>query len=295
MSSFTKIVIIILFVILFALVFWQFNAKIVLADYYFRQAISYRKGNAWEETLVNYEKVLKYQPFEPYYQKRFALDLMWGLDFYQSDESKIRILDLAIERMKKIPERDQTFEVKAYLARIYSLMANLTQNENDFLLAEEEISRVAQISPQMAGVYNDWCQIKIDRGKWSEALERCNQALLLYPNLADSRINEIHRQAVMAEMSQVYEKLGHIYRELGDYQKAEQMYVQVLKFFPLDKPYLWKKIGDLYYLQRDIDVAIAKNFHGYTLNPKDPAWSQALYLLYLEKGDTEAAARWFSF
>ncbi len=295
MSSIIKIIILILLVALFASALWYFNVKILLADYYLRRAIVYRKGNAWPATLVNYEKVLKYQPLEPYYQKRFALDLMWGLDFYQSNDSKIKILDLAIERIKRIPERDQTFEAKTYLARIYSLKAGLTQDENDFLLAERKIAQAAQISPQMAGIYNDWCQIKIDQEKWSEALEICQRAFSLYPDLNNPEMNEIHRQAVKAEMSQVYEKFGHIYQKLGDYEKAEKMYVQVLKFFPLDKTYIWKKIGDLYYLQKDIDTAIVKNFHGYTLNPRDPVWSQALYLLYQEKGDLESAERWLSF
>lgn len=290
MRLFIKIILIILLIVLFAVSLWYFNAKILLADIYFRQT---RLFSEWPDTLDNYEKVLFYQPFEPYYQKHFAMDLMWGIDlFYQGKDSKIKILDLAIERMKKISDRAQVREAKVYLARIYALKANLTQDQDDFLLAEKAISLVSQISPQMAGVYNDWCQLKIYKKQWDQAEQMCKKAFYLYPDLGHPQLNQEHRQAIMAEMSQVYEKLGIIYRELGNYEKAEQMYIQILKFFPLDKPYIWKKIGDLYYLQGDLDTAIEKNFHGYTLNPKDPAWAQAISLLYQEKGDIESASYW---
>lgn len=290
MRYLSKIILIVLVIILFALSFWHFNLKIFLADIYFRQT---RAFNEWPEMLEAYDQVLFYQPFEPYYQKQFALDLIWGLDlFYQDQDFKIKVLDLAIERMEKIPVQDQIFEVKVYLARIYTIKANLTQLEQDFLKAEEMTVKLIEISPQMAVIYNDWCQLKIYQKKWEEAKEMCRKALSLYPPLDHPQMVPDHRTLVMAEMSQVYEKFGQIYTYLGNYQKAEQLYLQVLRFFPLDKPYIWKKIGDLYYLQGDIDIAIQKNLHGYTLDPDDPVWVRALYLLYLEKGDLESAKKW---
>ena len=290
MRYFRKIILIVLLIILFALSFWHFNLKIFLADIYFQQTRSFDK---WPEMLKAHDQVLLYQPREPYYQKQFALDLIWSLDlFYQDQDLKIKVLNLAIERMEEIPVQDQIFEVKVYLARIYTIKANLTQLEQDFLKAEEMIIKVAEISPQMAVIYNDWCQLKIYQKKWEEAKEMCRKALSLYPPLDHPQMTQDHRVLVMAEMSQVYEKFGHIYTSLGNYQKAEQLYLQVLKFFPLGKPYIWKKMGDLYYLQGDIGSAIQKNLHGYTLDPNDPVWTRALYLLYLEKGDLESAEIW---
>jgi len=285
MRSTTKIILTILLVILFALAFWHFNLKVLLADHYFRDAIKSRMKEDWPASLQNYEKVFKYRPKEPEYQRRFAMDLLWGLDFYKAEESKIKILNLAIERMNQIPQKEQVFEVKSYLGQILSKKASLTRDEIDFDLAEKAFSQIAEISPKMAGIYNDWCQLKIYEENWEEGLEMCRKAWGLYPALDHPQMAPAHRDQVISEMAQVYEKLGQIYFKLKNYQKAEEMYIQVLKFMPLGRPDIWKKIADIYYVQGDLDTAIQKNLHGYALNPEDPAWPLALGLLYEEKGD----------
>jgi len=289
MRLLTKILLVILLTVLFALTFWYFNLKVFLADHYLKEAISYRIGKLWPAVLDNYAKVFYYQPGEPYYQRYFAQELMWGLDYYKTNETKIKILDFAIERMQEIPAQNQVFEMKTYLARLYGIKANLTQDASDFLSAEQTIAEAAAISPKMAAVYNDWCQIKIYQKKWQEAEEMCKKSFYLEPDLDYPQIAEIHRNMVKSEMSGLYEKFGQIYFEEKNYKKAEEMYLQALKFFPLEKYYLWKKIADIYYAQGDLDTAIQKNLHGYTLNPKDPNWPLAIGLLYQEKGDLELA------
>lgn len=284
-----KIILIIILTVLFISACWFFNIKILLADHYLKEAIAYRKGNSWPISLLNYEKVLFYQPKESYYQQSLAMNLLSGLDFYKSNDSKIKILDLAIDQMKTIPERDQVFEVKTYLARIYGQKANLTKDQNDFLLAENTFKQAAEMSPNMAAIYNDWCQVKIYQENWSQALEMCEKSLSLAPDLNNSQMNAIHREMVKSELSTLYEKFGQIYFNLKDYKKSEEMYNQVLKFVSLNRPDIWKKIADIYYVQGDLDTAIQKNMHGYGLNPKDPTWPLAIASLYQEKGNLEMA------
>ena len=292
MNLFTRIILIICLVILFGSSLWFFNIKILLADHYLREAISYRKGNSWAMSLLNYEKVLFYQPKEPYYQQSLATNLLSGFDFYKSTDSKIKILDLAISQMEKIPKRDQVFEVKTYLARIYSQKANLSKNQNDFLLAENTFKQAAEMSPKMAAIYNDWCQVKIYQENWPQALEMCEKSLSLYPDLNNPLMNEQHQEMVKSELSTLYDKFGQIYFGLKDYKKSEEMYRQVLKLVPLSRPDIWKKIADIYYIQGDLDTAIQKNMHGYSLNPKDPAWPLAIAALYQEKGNLEIARQY---
>ncbi|MDD5625876.1 MAG: tetratricopeptide repeat protein [Patescibacteria group bacterium] len=287
-----KIILIIILTVLFISAVWFLNIKILLADHYLKEAIAYRKGNSWPVSLVNYEKVLFYQPKEPYYQQSFANNLLSGLDFYKSNDSKIKILDLAISQMKKIPERDQVFEVKTYLARIYSQKANLTKNQNDFLLAENAFKQAAEISPKMAAIYNDWCQLKIYQENWPQALEMCEKSFSLYPDLNNPQMNNLHREMVKSELSTLYDKFGQIYFSLKDYKKSEEMYVQVLELVPLSRPDVWKKIADIYYIQGDLDTAIQKNMHGYDLNPKDLTWPLAIAVLYQEKGNLEMARQY---
>ncbi|MDD5173014.1 MAG: tetratricopeptide repeat protein [Patescibacteria group bacterium] len=282
-----KIFLTILLLAFLFLFLFLFDFKMLLADYYYNRTLL---TEDWPEVLANYQKVFFFQSQEPFYHQKFALDLEWGLQFYKNDETKIKILDLAINQMEKIKEKDYTIMI--YLARLWSQKSRLTQNENDFLQTEEIFAKAAVMAPRMARVYADWCQLRIYQKEWERAKEMCRKAFYLYPSLDHPQMNQEHYQLVTAEMAEVYVYLGEIYANLENYAKAETMYLQALKFFPLARPEIWKKIGDLYYLQGDLDKAIEKNFHGYILRPKDPAWSLALSLLYQEKGDQEKAQFW---
>ena len=287
MRPFIKIFIILLLVILLISAIWFFSLRVFLADYYYARTLL---TEDWPEILGLYKKVFFLQPREPFYRQKFALDLDWGLQFYKDKESKVKIFDLAIGQMNRIQEK--FFDTEIYLARLLSQKANLTRGETDFSTAERAFEKAKQTVPQMARVYTEWCQLKIYEEKWEQAKEMCRQAFYLHPPLDHPQMNADHRLLVMAEMSVVYEHLGEIYTNLKDYSKAESMYLQVLKFFPLSRPDIWKKVGDTYYLRGDLDKAIEKNFHGYILKPKDAFWSLTLALLYQEKGDLEKAKMW---
>ncbi len=284
-----KIILIISLVVFFALAFWFFDLKIFLADYYYTRT---SLTDDWPEVLANYRKVFLLQPREPFYNQRFALDLDWGLRFYQTDEVKIKIIDLAISQMEKIRKQERSYGTVIYLARLWSQKARLTGQENDFSNADRIFREAEQMAPRMARVYTDWCQLKAYEGEWEQAEEMCRRAFYLYPALDHPQMNREHRELVVAEMIVVYDSLGQIYTNLKNYPKAELMYRQILKFSPLGRPDIWKKLGDLYYLQGDLDQAIERNFHGYVLRPQDPFWSLTLALLYKEKGDKENTRYW---
>jgi len=283
--------IILIFVFFFILIFslWNFNVKIFLADYYYQQT---RLTSQWPEILDSYKKVFLLQPREAFYHQKFANNLKWGLKFYQNKESKIQIIDLAINQLQTILEEEKSFSTKIYLARLAGLKAEATQKQEDFLIAGQMIEKAKEMSPKVARVYNEWCQIKIYEKEWEQAREMCKKAFSLYPPINHPQMNQSHRNLVVAEMSEVYEKLGEIYLALENYEKAESMYRQILKFYPLTRTDLWKKLGDIYYLQNDLDTAIERNFHGYILKPNDSFWSLTLGLLYQEKGDLEKAYSW---
>jgi len=291
MHKFIKIILIIFLLSFCVLLIWYFNIKIILADFYFRKAfLSRGKENNWPETLKYFQKTLEIEPNESFYRQRFSTDLMWAVsDFYKTKESKIEILNLAIKNIDLIPEKERRFEAKINQAKMYSEKANLTQKKEDFQKAETAFQKLAKISPKMAKIYNNWCQLKIYEKKWAEAKEMCQKAWNLYPSIYNEEMNKQHRIAVISEMSEVYEKLGEIYKNLDNYKKAEEMYKQVLKFFPKQKSYLYKKIADLYFLKGDLDKAIEYNQHGFALNRNDSVWPFSIALLYQIKGDLKMA------
>ena len=292
MRLFAKIILIILLIAFLSAGLWFFCLRIFVADAHFKKAIQYRNGKSWPETLYHYGQVLSYQPYESFYQASFAINLNKGLDFYKSKLAKIQILDLAIEAMNKIPPKNVDFKIKANLAKIYTTKANLTQRKEDFLLSEKLFIDLTQISPKMASIYKDWCQLKIEQKDWQTALEICKKAFYLYPEIK-SETPKVRQDMIKAEMSEVYEKFGQFYFNLENWDKSEQMYIQALKLVPMGRPNIWKKIADIYYKQGDLDTAIQKNLHGMFLSPNDSAWPLAIGLLYEQKGDTDKAKEYF--
>lgn len=288
-----KIILIIIISLFFIFCFWQFNLRIILADRFFYQALKERNQLNWQGFLENYKKILIINSKEPYYQSRFALDLLMGLEFYPNNESKIKVLELATNGLNRIESMDQIFEIKLYFSRILLTKAALTQESSDFVLARQAIQDTVALSPQMAELYQLWCQLEIQQRNYSEALVQCGKAFDLYPSLSHPGMNEDHRRMVKSEMAELYEKFGQIYFEQKKYFKAEQMYQQALKLTGRNRPNLWKKIGDIYYLQGDIKTALKKNLHGYALNPQDSNWPLAISLLYQEKGDEENYLKYY--
>lgn len=283
LKTFCKFIIIILLALVFVFVINELVIKVYLADFYFREALVWRMQNNWPETLKSYNKVLSILPRQHYYKYRFAQDLEKGLEFYSTDSSKIQILDLAIKQIENIPPEQRTIGMLAHQARMLGEKIHLEKGE-DYSQVEKLYSELSSISSQMAGIYNDWCQIKIYQENWPEAEAMCQKALSLYPPLDHPLMNEEHRQLVINEQIKVYDKLGQIYQEQGNYEKAMKTWQKLLELSPFQY-HIHKKIADIYYLQGDLDKAIFENLHGFTLNPEDSTWPFAIALLYEEKGD----------
>jgi tetratricopeptide (TPR) repeat protein len=286
MHLFTKILLIILLLALLGFSLWFFCFRVLLADAHFLQTISLEADENWPQILAIYQRIFDLQPEEPFYQTNFALLLSSNLEVYNFSENKLQILDVAIERMEKIITDYPHFKTIWNLAYIYQARGKISQDENDFLQAEKYFRETAKISPQMAKIYSDWAQLKIEQKKWEEALEKCRQAISLYPQIP-RKTPLVRELELKKEMARVYEQAGEIYFNLKNYSKSEEMYVQSLKLDPLSRPNLWKKIADIYYQQGNFEAAINRNLHGLVLSPQDEAWPLAIALLYYEKEKNE--------
>ncbi|MGC9049068.1 MAG: hypothetical protein ACP5IX_02540, partial [Patescibacteria group bacterium] len=291
--NFKKLSLVILLIIVTGVFIWQFSLKMLVADWYYKKAILAFRRQRIEEEIENYAKAIDFQPEEAHYRERLAADL-FNLAISISDqkqEEKIKMLNLAVEVINDIPTSRRNVEANANLARILTLKAKVSQKPEDFQLAEQSVQSLVDFSPYWATLYNDWCQLKIYQKNWDQALEKCQKALSLYPDLNHPDLNFLHRQQIIVEMIQVYEKLGQIYFEKKDDNKSLENYWQVLRLSPFQY-HLYKKIADIYYLRRDLDRAIFYNSHGYILNPHDYAWPWAIALLYQEKGNLEMAKKY---
>lgn len=286
MRFLTKFLLIVLLLVLLGASLWFFCFRVLLADAHFLQTIQLESDKNWPEILTIYQKIFDLQAQEPFYQTNFALLLSSNLGVYRSSENKLQIIDVAIERMKEVISEYSHFNTIWNLAHIYETRGKISQNQNDFLRAEEYFEKATKISPQMAKIYSDWAGVRIEQKNWEGALEKCRQAIGFYPQISPHTplIREIE---LKKEMSLVYEQAGKAYFNLQNYLKSEEMYIQSLKLDPLSRPNLWKKIADIYYQQGDFTTAIDRNLHGMVLSPEDEAWPLAIALLYYEQAKIE--------
>ncbi len=287
----TKIIVIVPLAIIFSLIFTELTLKVYLADFYFRDALFWKAQDNWPKTLESYNRVLKILPRQYCYQYRFAQDLKDGLKFYSNTSSKVKILDLGIKRIESIPKEQRTLRMIALQANMWTEKIHLL-NGKDWSQAEKLYQEAAKLSPKMAGIYNDWCQLKIYEENWKEAEYMCKKALSLYPPLDHPLMNEGHRQQVISEQIKVYNKLGQIYQKQKEYDKAIKAWSTLLHLSPFQY-HVHKKIADIYYLEGNFKRAIAENLHGFTLNPDDSTWPFAVALLYKKMGNLPKA-RYFA-
>ncbi|MBU4369321.1 O-antigen ligase family protein, partial [Patescibacteria group bacterium] len=240
------------FIFLIIFIFYSIyliNIKMVLADYHLKQATKNRVLENQMAMIENYQKAIKYQPQEPFYRQLFALDLMKFTEenFTYPLEIKLKFLQTADDFLEEIPISERYFEILWLQTRIQLRKASLTRASEDFFQAEESFKQLTKKFPKIPGPYTNWCQLKMYEKDWLVAQEMCKKAFYLYPDLKNSQIGYNQRQIIIIQVSQIYNNLGEIYLALGNYEKAESMYRQILKFYPLTRTDLWKKLGDIYY------------------------------------------------
>jgi tetratricopeptide (TPR) repeat protein len=277
-------------VIFFFFIIWSYYGRYLLADYYYLAVRRAMRGRNYVALLENYQKIFNLQNRESFYQQNYVDDLLTiaNQTNFLTDEHKIKFYQIALQNIEAIPENERIYDLDKRRAIILGKIAELTQNQNDFIKAETAIQRVVEQSPKMAQNYLLWCDLKIYQKNWSAALEKCQRALSLYPDLNHPHLNPEHRAMIMNEMVVVYEKLGQIYFEQKNYDNALESYWKLLHLNPF-RAYIYKKIADVYYLRKDLETAIKYNLHGAVLSPYDYAWPLALALLYQEKGDLKTA------
>ncbi|MDD2646407.1 MAG: O-antigen ligase family protein [Patescibacteria group bacterium] len=288
--DFKRIVISIILFLITIFFIWQFSAKMIMADWYYKQAIVSIRSQKISQGIDYYYKAINRQPEESYYRESFArdlLDLTYSVPEKNKDE-RIKLFSLAIQIIDDIPANQISFEAQAYRARLRALKAEDSQKLDDFQVAEQDLGRLISLSPKMAVLYYDWCRLKFYEKRLDEATDKCNTALSLYPDLATPQLGPTQRLEITNEEGLVKEQLAEIYMDQRNYDQALIVYQEILKLNPR-KYNIYKKIADIYYLRHDLNSAIGYNLHGMVLNPGDFNWPWAVALLYYEKGSLQMA------
>jgi len=292
MKTFNKIIFIFILELLTIFFIWQAAGRFVWADVYYKHLIIAKIKKDWPSMLSDYQKIFFYDPNEFFYQTRYAKDLIWAVDLYHDKKGKIVILNQAINELEKINKERETFQADLILFPAYAQKANLTLDEKDFQKADESFKHLKELSPNYPHYYKDWAQLKFYELNDEEAEELCLEALKLYPDVNEARLNEVHKAQLAKKRAEIYGLLGDIYFERKQYKEADEFYRQAIKLSPFEESSLYKKIADIYYLEKNFEKAIGMNIHGFNLNPKDPIWSYSISFLYNEALDRGEAKKW---
>ncbi len=144
--------------------------------YFENLGLAYKKINAYQKMLENYQKAILYFPEEPdlYYYCGDALQEMEQLD------KAIEAYTLAI----KVANDDDTVE---YLYLYYFNRANVYLKQKDNMNAMKDYNRTIELEPYFHGAFNNRGYIKFNqqdkRGAcddWRKALELGNKTVAKY-------------------------------------------------------------------------------------------------------------------
>jgi len=285
---FLKITSISFLLILFSFAFYHLVIRLYLTEFYLAQARFKEIKADWPEIFVSYNSALKFAPFwRVYYKNEYAQGMKRAADeYYSTSYAKTAILSVGIRAVESIPEQAKTLPIFLKQGELLSEKYRFSQEQRDYIKAKNVYFKIISLSPLVAGVYNNWCQLEIYKKDWLKAERICKKALSLYPSVCqdDPLVNQGHCQEVIREKIKVYEKLGEIYQAQNNLDEALIYWKKILKASPFQY-HIHKKVADIYFQRGDIDKAIQENFHGFVLNPRDSAWPFGIALLYQKKGD----------
>ncbi|MGC8668478.1 MAG: tetratricopeptide repeat protein [Chthonomonadales bacterium] len=152
--------------------------------------------------------------------------------------------------------------------------------QGDFFRATRAFQKVEAIAPDWPEGYVNFGRARLQEGSITEAVSALERALALY---------EAHPTPMtpyLKARTQFF--YGLALKELGQYDRALQVWQQVRRIFPDDRE-LRNQMGRVYFLQARFDEAIAEFNHVLSIDPEDLTANYNLMLCYRGKGPAFAA------
>lgn len=235
--------------LLFALVFvacifsaiWQANAKIIIANYYYRKMKVSLLINEFSRTFFFANKVLEYAPSEPYYRSQLMTDLLPMILTLDESENKIFALNYLKDSFLNQNINNATFEGRVLFAMVLSEIGRekLSHGESadkilEFSKAESAFSDLADKAPGFSRLYYDWGNLYYYQNKFDQASSKYYESIASYPRLDHPGMGPEHRHLVVDEMKLSYKKIIGIKLAQENYRAAEDLALKALKVDPYD-------------------------------------------------------------
>ncbi len=258
------------FFICITYIVYQFNINKIRADIYFFKAMAgitiHENFNAVNDKFL---KSLQYNPGEDFYRARYADKLISTAKTIETCEEKNQLLISANSFLQEIPEdrRDINMRINIVKARAFYYYC---LDSSDFSEIDKMYQDAINFSPQLASLRLDGGEMYYYIEEYDKAIENFKNALKLYPDLTDPRINQIHRERIEAEMIIVHKLLADAYIKADNHDKALENYLKANKLLANRVNFdLRNKISQIYQDKKEYKKAIEFDFHSLILSGYD--------------------------
>ena len=250
----------------FFLIFWQYNYKVLAADFWSAQAFKnanqpqaktyladkQKADSAFNKIFGLYEKTFSYQTCgDPEMRVDFV-----GFVFDNSDNRNIsqaareKVFSFALEQSEQNiashPLNARWYLLEAKLLQGYAQLKKEAGQENDSFLEESQktILQGIDLSPRKVAMQYVLIQTLIMREKYAEALEKAQAAVYLYPEFPDSQwylalayIGMEDETSALKAIDTAFD-YGYSFQNMGDLKLAIALLSKYNDLSGLEKGYL---------------------------------------------------------
>ncbi|KKR21081.1 MAG: hypothetical protein UT48_C0014G0015 [Parcubacteria group bacterium GW2011_GWE2_39_37] len=219
----------ILWVIFSIFLVWNYNLKITLASYYYRNALEADNKKEYVSSFNHLNKALAYQPGESFYHSQFAAHV---LSSSAGSAATLEFVKKLLENSTKpIPEARMNLAV--VLTNIVRLNISIGKEPKvEAEKAETILKNLIKEAPGFSHLYFDWGNLYFFQHKYDQALDKYYQALASYPALDRPELNNEHRQQLVREIIYVYARIIDVKIAQKKYQQAENLCLRALEIDP---------------------------------------------------------------
>ncbi len=267
------------------IIFYFYNIKPLIADYYFYEA---KKGEARSDCrmiLDNMEKVLEWYSSSQYYTRSY---IHQGTNCFMAVTEKASQEQLGanlLEQSTFLPKEHMQYSSMLDLARMYGMLGFYIDRKY-YQDADIYYKKLIANSPNITVNYQDYGRTKMWEGKYSEAEELFLEGIRVSPPVDPPPPG--YPDDIYYQVSYFYNLLGGAYKAEKKYDKAIDAFYTAIRIKP-NIASNYKDLSDMYYQQHDLTKAIYITEKAFALEPTKADWPYYLGLLYNEKGDLEAA------
>jgi tetratricopeptide (TPR) repeat protein len=221
---------------------------------------AYSQSKDFSKAEQAYRKAIDADPDDPGHRHGLAQALM------EQDE-----YSAALEQFKKLSQLEPGNWENHLRA------SQLERRLGQFDQAEASLARARQLAPGNLEILYNEALLDQDEGRFDEGVKLLTDAIAGMKNQPGASPNAL---------GVLYEQLGHIYREQGNYQSALEAFQEMAKANPDSARRAQILTIDTYRESHDIDRAIAEAKKAHDADPKSQDATITLALLYGEKSDT---------